>query len=164
MTPPARTRGTRVELYGRETLPTPARGRREQVADRLAALVDAGAIAACDVFTWPKRIPRSAGGDATARDRYLAVETWAMEAGVSLGPGFQTRECYSMETGERGDWVVLPALCLVVYEDDQIAAVYPHGDGDTTRSVLDGIASLDAAVAGDDRADHAEPVAAGRAD
>lgn len=141
MTPPERT-GTHVELYHRETLPTPAQGRREQVEARLAALESAGAIAGYDVATWPKRVPCDGTADPAVRDRYLAFATWAAEGDVRLTPFFGTRECYSMATGDRGDWVVLPALCLAVYEGDRLTSVYPHADGDTYRSVLFGLQTL----------------------
>lgn len=162
MTPPARTRGTRVECYGRETLPAPVRCRREVVTERLATLVDAGRIDDLDVSAWPKRIPCDGAVDPSARDRYLALRTWASENGVRLAPFFQTRGCYSMETGERGDWIVLPALCMVVYEGDEIETVYPHADGESYRSVLDGLARLEDAA--DHRPDGPESMLSGHAD
>lgn len=145
MTPSERTRGTYVELYGRETLPPPAATRRERLEARLTDLSSEGALAGFDVSTWPKRVPHDGDDDADAavRDRYLAFTAWAVEQGVRLTPFFDTRECYSMATGERGEWVVLPALCLAVYEDGDLAAVYPHADGDTYRSVQSGLRSLE---------------------
>jgi hypothetical protein len=134
MTPTERTRVTRVELYGRETLPRPAQSRRSAVVDRLEALSAAGHIAAFDVSSWPKRVPCT-GPHCEARDRYRAFSAWADEYGVDLAPFFQTRECYSMVTGERGEWVVLPALCLAAYDGDDLVAVYPHTDVDSYESV-----------------------------
>ena len=142
---PQTTCGTRARLYVRETLPAPVRGRRERVTDRLSALVADGALARYDVDVWDKRIPADGSGDPETQDAYLACSTWAAEAGVSLSPFFETRECYSWQTGERGTWVVLPALCLSVYEDDELVAVYPHRDGDTYESVWSGIDSLETA-------------------
>lgn len=141
MTPSERT-GVDVELYARETLPSPARSRCERVEARLADLSADGEIASFDVATWPKRIPCRGDADPAVRDRYLAFEAWASECGVRLTPFFGTRECYSASTGERGDWVVLPVLCLAVYGDDGLDAVYPHADGGTCRSVVDGLDSL----------------------
>jgi hypothetical protein len=135
--------GTRARLHVRETLPYPVRGRRERVADELSALVAAGTLAEFDVVTWDKRIPADGSGDPELRDTYLAFETWAEDRGVSLSPFFETRECYSWGTGERGTWMVLPALCLAVYEDGELESVYPHRDGDTYHSVWAGIDSLD---------------------
>jgi len=143
MTPSERTGGTRVELFGRADLPTPAASRHDRVAQRLAALASAGAVAEFGVSTWPKRVPRDGAADAATRDRYLAFAAWARDSGVRLTPFFGTRECYSMETGERGEWLVLPALCLAVYEDGELTAVYPHADGDTYRSVLSGLQALE---------------------
>jgi hypothetical protein len=140
--------GTRARLHVRETLPSPVRYRREQVTDRLSALVADGALAEFDVVTWDKRIPADGSGDRELRDTYLALEDWAQDRDVSLAPFFATRECYSWETGERGTWVVLPALCLSVYEDDELTSVYPHRNGDTYHSVWSGIESL---RGGDDR-------------
>lgn len=137
--------GTRARLHVRETLPAPVRGRRERVTDSLSALVSAGTLAEYDVVPWDKRIPADGSGDPGTRDTYLAFSAWADERGVSLTPFFETRECYSWETGERGTWVVLPALCLSVYGDDELVAVYPHRDGDTYESVWTGIDSLDPA-------------------
>lgn len=142
MTPSERT-GVHVELYARETLPSPARGRREHVEARLTELSAGGAIASFDVATWPKRVPCGGDADPEVRDRYLAFEAWAGERDVRLTPFFGARECYSMATGDRGNWVVLPALCLAVYEDESLRAVYPHTDGDTYRSVLSGLRSLE---------------------
>lgn len=135
--------GTRARLHVRETLPQPVRHRRQRVADRLSALVAEGALREFDVVTWDKRIPADGSGDPELRDTYLSFEAWAEERDVSLAPFFQTRECYSWETGERGTWVVLPALCLSVHEDGDLTAVYPHRDGDTYHSVWTGIESLE---------------------
>jgi len=135
--------GTRARLHVRETLPGPVRGRRDKVVDRLAALVAGGSLAGYDVVPWDKRIPCDGSGDPETRDHYLAFSEWADEHGVGLTPFFETRECYSWETGERGTWVVMPALCLSVYEDDELTAVYPHTDGDTYNSVWTGVESLE---------------------
>ncbi|MFB6141236.1 MAG: HTH domain-containing protein [Halosimplex sp.] len=87
--------------------------------------------------------------DADARDRYVTCSEWARERGLSLRPAFGTRECYAMDTGERGEWVVFPALTLAVYEGGDLAAVYPHADGERYRSVGDGLDAL-AGADGDD--------------
>lgn len=137
------TSGTRARLHVRETLPTPVRGGRERAMDRLSDLVAAGTVVEYHVDVWDKRIPADGSGDPELRDTYLAFADWAEDAGVTLSPFFETRECYSWETGERGTWVVLPALCLSVYEDGELAAVYPHRDGDTYRSVWSGIQALE---------------------
>jgi hypothetical protein len=146
MTPSERTRGTYVECFGRADLPAPAAGRRDHIEARLTELSSAGVVESFDVASWPKRMPADGSGDADMRDRYLSFAAWARENDVRLTPFFGTRECYSMATGERGDWVVFPALALAVYEDGDLAAVYPHADGDTYRSVLSGLCYLEDAA------------------
>jgi len=137
--------GTRARLHVRERLPKPVRGRRERVADALSALVAEGTLAGYTIENWDKRIPADGSGDPELRDTYLSFEGWAEDQHVSLTPFFATRECYSWETGERGTWIVLPALCLSVYEDDELVDVYPHRDGETYESVWTGIESLEEA-------------------
>ena len=150
--------GTRARLHVRETLPGPVRGRRDRVADRLAALVAEGSLAGYDVVPWDKRIPCDGSGDPDTRDRYLAFSEWADERGVSLAPFFETRECYSWETGKRGTWVVMPALCLSVHEDGELTAVYPHTDGDTYNSVWTGIESLEEGHTGEELPEDRDPL------
>ena len=161
MTPTERHRGTRVELYGRETLPPPAAERRDHVAETLRALERQELIDECTVSAWPKRIECASAADPDARDLYLSFQSWAEDNQVRLTPFFQTRECYSMETGDRGDWVVFPAICLAVYEGDDLVSVYPHADGDTYRSVLTGLESL---VDDDDSDEDRDRIVAGPAD
>ncbi|MFB6152014.1 MAG: HTH domain-containing protein [Haloarculaceae archaeon] len=162
MTPTERMGPTRVELCGRETLPAPASARRERLSDVLAALEASGTVDEFVASSWPKRVPRDGAACRDARDRYLAFARWARERGVRLTPSFGTRECYSVETGDRGDWIVFPVLCLAVYEGDELVAVYPHTDGETHRSVGDGIAAL--SEPGDSPAKPVEPVPGGLAD
>ncbi|PSQ45748.1 hypothetical protein BRD17_00860, partial [Halobacteriales archaeon SW_7_68_16] len=128
------------------TLPKPASGRRDRLRERLCDLAAGSTVEEFDVSTWPKRVPRDGSCDPAVRDRYLEFAAWARDNGVRLSPFFGTRECYSMETGERGEWVVLPALCLAVYEDGDLSAVYPHADGDTYHSVLSGLRHLETAA------------------
>jgi hypothetical protein len=47
-----------------------------------------------------------------------------------------------MDTGAKGDWIVLPAITVAIYENGDLAAVYPHADGDDYRSVADGLTAL----------------------
>lgn len=147
MTPTERRGDRRVALYLRETLPAPAARQRDRLRERLSDLERAGRIDGFEVRTCPKRIRREEPDAVEARDRYLAFLRWARDRGASLRPFFDTRECYAADTGELCDWLVLPAISLAVYDDGDLAAVYPHADGEDYRSVADGLAAL----AGDER-------------
>ncbi|WP_135363399.1 HTH domain-containing protein [Halosimplex halophilum] len=153
MTPTERTGDRRVALWLRETLPEPAARQRGRLADSLRDLEAAGRVDSYEVTTCPKRIRRENPEAVAARDRYLAFSRWARDRGVRLRPFFATRECYAADTGELCDWLVFPAITLAVYDEGDLAAVYPHADGDDYRSVADGLSALagDAPDSVDDR-------------
>jgi len=168
MTPTERTGDRRVELFVRDGLPEPAARQCDRLRERLTDLEAEGAVASATAFTWDKRVERGDPVKTKARDRYVAFEAWAADRGVSLRPFFGTRECYSMETGERGEWIVYPALCLAVFEDGDLVSVFPHADGDDYRSVLDGLDALDSEstenASDSGTSDDREPLVVGNAD
>jgi hypothetical protein len=132
---------TRAELYVRGELPPPARERAVHMERRLDDLEAGGTLEDLRRETWPKRVP-VADCDGVVRDRYLAFRAWAAEAGARLQPFFGTRACYCTDGDGKENWLVLPAVCLAVYERDDLAAVYPHGVGDETHTVEDGLAAI----------------------
>lgn len=138
MEPTTREGDVQVELFVRNELPPPARERADDVTAHLTELEAAGEIDAAGTRTWDKRVPVE-NCDAGVRDTYLSFTRWANEAGCSLQPFFQTREHYSKAHGERVDWLVMPAICLAVYEGETLSAVYPHADGPETWTVEDGL-------------------------
>lgn len=138
MEPIEREGEVQVELFVRNELPPPARERADAIAARLDELAGAGVIDEVYRRSWEKRVPIETCSGET-RDAYLAFSRWAADAGVRLQPFFQTREHYSKTHGERTDWLVLPAICLVVHEDDRLSAVYPHSDGRDAKTVEDGL-------------------------
>ncbi len=143
MTGNGSTAGTRIELFARSSLPAVASRRRDQIAGRLKQLATDGHVTDVTIETWEKKVPLA--GDHDELTEYDRFRDWADETGVSLGPFFDTRMCYSMETGDRGEWLVLPAFCLAVYRDGDLDAVYPHSTNDGSRSVLDCLNAIEAA-------------------
>lgn len=131
---------THVELYARSTLPKAADRRREAVATRLDRLAERGCIDGYRIAAWRKRVPVTA--DTPERRAYERFREWAADEGVSLSPSFSTRECYDRETGEKREELVVPALCLAVYEGEELVEVYPHADGDRPQSVVGGLSAL----------------------
>ncbi len=130
----------RAELYVRTELPPPAREQASAVETQLATLAERDVLESVDRHDWDKRVPVDACAG-SVRDTYLTLTAWADDRGVRLTPFFEIRECYSADNGGFTDWLVVPALCLVVYEDDQVRAVYPHADSDT-HTVEDGLQAL----------------------
>ncbi len=130
-----------VELFVRAELPGPSEHRAEAVLSRLQGLAGDGPVDDLTHQTWPKRVPVDRCGS-QVRDVYLTWSNWAHDAGVALQPYFDTRECYCPEAEDYTDWLVLPAMAMAVQVDGDIAAVYPHKDGEATVSVEDGIDAL----------------------
>jgi hypothetical protein len=134
-------RGVRAELYVRNELPPPALNCADAVHFQLEDLDARDLLAGVDRTEWDKRAPLDAL-DGAVRDTYLSFSAWADDRGVRLTPFFTTRECYSAAHGGMVDWLVVPALCLAVYDGDELAAVYPHANDADTYTVDDGVASL----------------------
>ena len=133
----------RAALFVRNELPPPAREQARAVQRRLDDLATRGILDAVDVEFWEKRVPIADCAPAV-RDTYLAFEAWATDAGARLTPFFQTRECYTRDGAETCDWLVVPTMCLAVYEAGDLAAVYPHARGDETAAVRDGLDAIGA--------------------
>jgi hypothetical protein len=129
------TDGTRVELYARSSLPTVATRRRDEIAGRLKELAETEHVSQVAIHNWQKKVPLAKSS--RELELHETFETWAEEVGVSLGPFFETRECYAMDTGEKGERLVMPALCLAVYREDRLQSVYPHSTNDGARTVMD---------------------------
>lgn len=138
MPEPTPTGTRRIELYVREDLPEPTRERAGSLRTELEALVADDTVASVSINSWEKRTRIDSSDDAAP---YVSFREWAGRVEVTLSPFFDSRTCYSVETGYRHEYRVRPAFCMAVYEDDDLLAVYPHR-GERTRSVMDGIEAL----------------------
>jgi hypothetical protein len=138
------THSTRAELFLRESVPDGAATEQARIQGRLRALAAAGVIADLSVRRWPHRVTV---GDAHARREfalYREFEAWAAAHGVRLAPAFERHDCYNGFTDSRYTTVVLPVVCLALYVDDDLDAVYPYSSATGIRTVLDGISMLEA--------------------
>jgi len=133
----------RAELFVRESLPTPSEQRRGAVENRLQDLECGGAIDTFETTTWEKRVP-VADEECAERGRYEEFRDWAAEAGATLAPFFDTRLCYSWATGEKRRELVMPALCLAIYEDDELVQVAPFARGGTPHSIEECLDDIEA--------------------
>jgi len=136
-------RTRRAELFVRTDLPTPSEKRRNAIERRLSDLQCAGTIDEHETTMWEKRVP-VADEDCPERTRYEEFLEWASEAGVSLAPFFDTRLCYSWDTCEKRTELVMPAICLALYEDDELVRIAPFARGGTAHSIEDCLDDLDA--------------------
>lgn len=133
----------RAELFVRGDLPRPSTRRRNAVECRLEDLQRAGVVDEYETTVWAKRV---AVGDEECpeRSRYDEFLAWAKAAGASLAPFFDTRLCYSWETGEKQTDLVMPALCLALYEGEELAQVAPFARCGTPHSIEECLDDLEA--------------------
>lgn len=145
-------------LYTRGELPRPATAQRNAVVEELEVLAASGSLDAFDVVHWAKRVPADAEG---ARELALVSEfrEWAEEEGVSLAPCFETRECYGVRSGDVRTELVLPVLCLAVYENGDLVEVAPRETPAGVITVADCIANLQGADDGPTETEPAVPPA-----
>ncbi|WP_284008965.1 HTH domain-containing protein [Haloarcula pelagica] len=132
----------RVELFVRGSLPTPSRKRQAAVEADLEELARRGAVDETTTTTWAKRVPIEDCGARTERARYNEFAAWARQAGATLAPFFDTRLCYSMQTGEKREELVMPAMCVAVYEDGDLTRVAPATGDDGPTSIEDCLTDL----------------------
>jgi hypothetical protein len=126
---------------------------QSRVLGRLRSLAEAGVLADLTVRTWPGRVTT---GDDLARCEFALCrefQAWADDRGVRLAPAFESHDCHNSYTNTRYTTTVLPVICLALYDEDDLLAVYPHSGPHGVRTVLDGISVLEA---------ESEPIAAPR--
>lgn len=93
--------------------------------------------------SWPEQVTTSDGEEQEVLDRFESFSQWADRAGVDIQPPFETRTRKSMVTGAETDLLVLPLICLALYDDaGGIVGVYPHSADGETYTVEDAIAKL----------------------
>ena len=133
----------RLELFVRSSAPTAARERQSATVERLHALDAENRIEEVVVHSWEKRVPTEGRGVEDTREVYAAFSAWAREHDVDLCPFFDTRECHSSITGESHTALVLPVMCLAVYDDDRLRSVFPHATEERSVAVGDALDVLE---------------------
>ncbi|MDT3435349.1 HTH domain-containing protein [Haloarcula sp. 1CSR25-25] len=134
--------GRRATLFVRSDLPAPSQKHCNAIECELQELVCRDVLDGVETVEWEKRVPLQGPGNGAERDLYNEFADWAREAGVCLAPFFDTRLCYSSTTGEKRRELVMPAVCLAVYEDGDLVQVAPFADAGRTESVGECIAEL----------------------
>lgn len=132
----------RAELFVRGSLPTPSRKRRAAVEAELEELERQGAFDETSTTVWQKRVPIEQCGNRKERELYNEFAAWAREEGISLAPFFDTRMCYSMQTGEKREELVMPAMCVAIYEDGALERLAPYADSGGPTSVEECLTAL----------------------
>lgn len=94
-----------------------------------------------DVSVWSPEVPVI--DESPAVEAYRRFSDWADRQGVAVEPPFERRQRRSRILGETGEVIVTPSVCLAVYLDDTLLAVFPHTDDGGTVTVEDGLRELD---------------------
>jgi hypothetical protein len=130
----------RVVLYRRPSPGHVAGSRQRAIQQRLERFEEADTVGAVEVETWPKALPTGSTDHPEARDAFTEVKQWARREGAR-------NELLDIEVEPAH---LLPVTALFVYDDDELAAVYPHTDDEGPRSVPDALRTLDELVDGPD--------------
>lgn len=129
-----------IELYLREDV-FGARTRQRETLDRVESLEESSIVEETAAYGWPDRVePDQAPDHGVPIDEFVS---WAADR-VDLEPAFERRVDTSSITGETVERIVLPIMCLAVYEGDSLACVAPHVDGVETYTVGDCLDDLEA--------------------
>lgn len=125
--------------------------RKRAVLERLDALDAAGQIQDYDVHIWSKEISVSGPLEGTSYYQHVfehvsAFQQWARSHSVELNVAFKLQSLECEITDETFQVLTLPSICLAVYENNDLAGVYPHVDGEQVRTINDGLETLEASA------------------
>ncbi|MFC4246716.1 HTH domain-containing protein [Natribaculum luteum] len=139
------SRSRRVELRVRERIPASVADVVDDVVDRLGRLEADGEIAELQVSTWSRRCGTDAVAsvDTSVAAAVAEFRSWADRNGYTLRPAFDRRDVSSMVARTSRSELVVPMICLAVYEDDDLQCVAPCSDGDDVFTAADCLAALE---------------------
>lgn len=102
-----------------------------------------GTIDSLLLRSWPAEVAlQSEGTHPEVVERFQRFQAWAERNDVSIEPPFRIRNSTSVASETETETLVTPGICLALYHDQQLRAVVPHVDEETTYSVPETIASL----------------------
>ena len=102
-----------------------------------------GDIRTLSLRSWPDAVTLGGDGPETEIvDRFERFERWADANDVTIRPPFRIRTISSMGSDRERRVLVTPVCCLALYDGDALVGVYPHTDGEVTRTVTDAIGAL----------------------
>lgn len=137
----------RVELWVRETTPYGVTDLVRSIHDRFRELERRGGVADVDLDVWGRSVAVS--GDAVGHvpeplnDKVAEFRTWAEGEGYTLEPAFSVRERNAATETGTDAVLVLPVVCVALYDGSDLLAVFPHADDGEVRRVCDCLDGLE---------------------
>jgi hypothetical protein len=140
-----------VEEWIRDSDSSVVNERQRDVWRQLRRFEDTGQVASVEVNVWGEcvqwlrdtedrtdRVPSTG-----IRTTYRRFEEWATAAGYDLEPGFDRSTRTSLVSPESHEVIVFPLLCLAVYVEGDVHAVFPCLTESRVWTLEDGLAILD---------------------
>lgn len=129
-----------VETYTRPALLLEPVDAKIETLERLES---EGTIEELTHHSWPAEVSVSDHGlYDDVEETFREFDRWAATNEVHIRPPFSIRTRRSTFTGETSTVLVTPVMSLAIYLEDQLAAVFPHSDGDVHYPVSEAIAAL----------------------
>lgn len=135
----------RVELFTRAGA-VGTYDRVTEATDWIRELDARDEVTECTVTTWDKHVALDNGRPGRSEEVLAKVEefeSWARERDASLYPFFEERTRGSLATDGEQRVIVLPVLCLAVYEAGALRELFPHAVDDVSYTVHEGLAALE---------------------
>jgi hypothetical protein len=134
-----------VEFWMRESVPPEIRRTQVSVHNQLQEFEAAGTITSVTAHTWGPETyaPSVARETASVWEKFDEFAQWAAEHGCDLYPGFTQRRRSSDDSDGEAETVVLPILCVAVYEGTTLRTVTPSSTDGRVSTVHDCLAALD---------------------
>jgi hypothetical protein len=129
-------------LYMRSVAPSGINGVQEETIERLEHLTNDTRLDSVDYEIWGHNIPADCSKTAIKK-AYEEFEEWADEHGYSLAPAFHVRETETIVSEQSHTVISVPLLCLGVYDDHGVEAVFPCSDDKQTYTLEDGLCALE---------------------
>ena len=139
----------RLELYVRSLLAEQARSQQDEIIERLEALEAEGVIDEFQVVIWGRQAPASPAQARTdagvfVLNRVAVFSEWAAANGLSVDEHFEHRDVESSIVNESYQAVRFPVMTLAEYHGQDLAFVAPATDQETTHSVRERLAQIEA--------------------
>lgn len=125
---PAQGEALRVEIRLRESATYGVQRQIEDIISRLRRLEQRGTVETVDISVWGRDVTTADPGSTERYRTYRAFKEWATQNGCDLAPAFQRRVTNQtlLDDEPRTVRIVVPIVCIALYDEDGIKAVFPH--------------------------------------